>query len=71
MRAELDGRGETLARRVVDAHALGVPILVVVGGREVERGAMTLRERDGARRELPLEAGVAEVARACLPPLTA
>jgi threonyl-tRNA synthetase len=69
VRAELDARGETLARRVVDSHALGVPILVVVGGRESERGAITLRERDGARREMPLEAGVTEVVRACRPPI--
>jgi len=68
VRAELDGRTETLARKIVDAHAAGVPFFIVVGAREAERVAVTIRDRHGARRELPLEAGVAELARACQPP---
>jgi threonyl-tRNA synthetase len=69
VRASLDARSETLARRVVDAHAGGVPFLLVVGGREVQRGAVTVRDRQGGQRELPLDAGVAEVARACAAPV--
>jgi threonyl-tRNA synthetase len=69
MRAALAERGETLARKVVDAHAEGVPFFLVVGGREVERGAITLRDRGGGRRELPLDAAVAELSRVCAPPV--
>jgi len=68
VRAELDARNESLSRKIVDAHAAGVPHFVVVGAREAERVAVTLRDRRGARRELPLEAGVADLARACQPP---
>jgi threonyl-tRNA synthetase len=69
VRAAIDARGETLARKVLDAHAEGVPFFLVTGGREVDRGAITLRDRQGGRRELPLDAAVAELARACAPPI--
>lgn len=68
IRAAIDARGETLSRKIVDAHAAGVPIVAVVGRREVERGALTLRDRDGRQRELSLSEAVAEVARCCQPP---
>lgn len=69
VRAAIDARSETLARKVVDAHAEGVPFFLVAGAREVERGAISLRERQGGRRDLPLDVGVAELARACAPPI--
>jgi threonyl-tRNA synthetase len=68
VRALIAARGETLARKVVDAHAEGVPFFLVAGGREVEREAIT-GDRQGGRRELPLDAALAELARTGAPPI--
>jgi threonyl-tRNA synthetase len=68
VRAAIAARGETLARKVVDAHADGVPFFLVAGEREVQRGAITVRDRQGGQRELPLDAAAAELARTCAPP---
>jgi hypothetical protein len=46
-----------------------VPFFLVAGEREVQRGAITMRDRQGARRELPLDAAVAELARIGAPPI--
>lgn len=66
-RVSVDGRGESLSRKVVDAHGAGAPWLVVVGNREVEAGSVRLRQRDGAQRDLSWDAAVAELAAACRP----
>jgi threonyl-tRNA synthetase len=68
LRAELDDRPETLARRVAEAHAGGVPCLAVVGAREAEAGTLALRER-GEQSLLPRAEAVAALARRCAPPL--
>lgn len=47
IRAALDARPERLARRVRDAHDRGVPLVAVVGAREVSGSALALREPDG------------------------
>ena len=49
----LDG-AETLARRIVTAREMEVPVIAVVGAREAENGSVTLRERDGGRQSLAL-----------------
>lgn len=67
VRAELDARSESLARKIVDARGRGVPVLVAVGRREVEGRSLRLRERDGAQRELALDDAVSQLARLCAP----
>ena len=71
MQTELDKAGlravqydaaETLSRRIVAAHAAGVPVMAVLGRREQESQAVTLRERDGAQSTLPLAEAVALLA---------
>ncbi len=69
VRAVIAAPGETLARKVVDAHADGVPFFLVAGGREVEHEAITVRDRQGGRREVPLDAALAELAWRCAPPI--
>ncbi|MFP2907813.1 threonine--tRNA ligase [Pyxidicoccus sp. 3LFB2] len=66
-RARADIRSESLSKKIVDAHGDGAPWLVVVGKREVEAGAVRLRQRDGAQRDLPWDDAVAELAAACRP----
>jgi len=66
-RARVDDRRESLSRKVLDAHASGVPWMVVAGAREMAGGHVRLRLRDGAQRELPWGVAVAELAAACRP----
>ncbi|MCY1015559.1 threonine--tRNA ligase [Pyxidicoccus sp. MSG2] len=66
-RARADVRGESLSRKIVDAHGAGAPWLVVVGAREVEAGGVRLRQRDGAQKDLRWDDAVAELVAACRP----
>jgi len=45
---------ETLSRRIVAARDMAVPVLAIVGGREMRDGRVTLRERDGSQADVPL-----------------
>lgn len=50
LRASVDARGESLGRRIAEAHESLVPFLAVVGDREKEAGEVMLREREGQRK---------------------
>ena len=54
-RVRLDDRPERLAKKIVDARAAGVPLLLVLGPDEAARRAVTLRRRDGSGETLALE----------------
>jgi threonyl-tRNA synthetase len=49
VRARVDARGESLSRRIRDAHERCVPFLITLGERELSRGTLSLRERRGER----------------------
>jgi threonyl-tRNA synthetase len=68
IRARLDTRPETLARKVQGAHEGAASFFAVIGRREVERGTVTLRDR-GGQRELSLEDAAVEIERECRPPI--
>ena len=70
-RASVDARGESLSRKIVDAHQAGVPWLVVVGNRAVEKNAVRLRRRDGEQHDLPWDEAVAALAAECRPAASA
>lgn len=67
LRAVVDRRNESLARRIALAHEHGIPHMVVVGRREQAARALNLRTND-AQRVLPLADAVTELARLCAPP---
>ena len=67
LRVELDVRRETLARRVAEAHAQGVPFFAVVGAREAASGALALRTREGQSVHTREEAR-SLLTEACAPP---
>jgi threonyl-tRNA synthetase len=67
LRAELDARDESLANRIADAHALAVPLMLVLGAREQAHESVALREA-GGQRALPISAALAELQRRCRPP---
>jgi threonyl-tRNA synthetase len=46
IRAELDDRNESLSRKVRDAQTQKVPMVLVIGPKEVEAKSVTLRDRD-------------------------
>jgi threonyl-tRNA synthetase len=47
VRVELDDRNEKLGYKIRDAQVRKVPYMLVVGGREAEQGAVSLRRRTG------------------------
>lgn len=49
LRCRVEKANETLSRRIVAAHNLGIPIFVTVGPKEVSAGTVTIRERAGER----------------------
>lgn len=66
-RVDLDG---SLAKRIALAHEMAIPLVIVLGEREVAAGQGALRVRGEAQRALPVEALVDELARrAARPPL--
>ncbi len=62
-RVRCDDRDESLARRVRDAHGLGVPFVLVVGDRERERREVSLRV-SGSGEVISLDEAVARLAAA-------
>lgn len=63
VRADVDDRDESLAKRVRDAEVKWIPYVVVVGAREVEKGVLSVRRRSGGVSEMTLEELLAELDR--------
>jgi len=58
-RVALDGRPEKIGAKIRDAQLEKVPVMLVVGGKEVETGTVSYRDRiDGDRGALPLNEAV-------------
>jgi threonyl-tRNA synthetase len=52
---------DTLSRRIVSAHEMAVPVLAVVGAREMRDGRVTLRERDSSQVNVALADAVSRL----------
>jgi len=68
LRARIDGRSESVGKKVRDAHELGVPFVIALGAREAAGRSVSIRGREGRPSEVPLEEGVARLQDACQPP---
>jgi threonyl-tRNA synthetase len=68
LRAELDARSESLARRVADAHHAATPYVIVLGPREASARSCALRHRNEPQRILALTDAVAALTEACKRP---
>ncbi len=68
LRASVDERGESLARRVAEAHESAAPFLAVVGAREAAARSITLRGPANEQHALPLDEALAAIGRACARP---
>ncbi|MBU8895079.1 threonine--tRNA ligase [Corallococcus sp. H22C18031201] len=66
-RASADVRGESLSRKILDAHQSGLPYIAVVGAREAEANSVRLRLRDGSQQDLSWDDAVARLAAECQP----
>jgi threonyl-tRNA synthetase len=49
---------DTLSRRIVAAHEMAVPVMAIVGAREMREGRVSLRERNGSQLDMPLAEAV-------------
>jgi threonyl-tRNA synthetase len=58
---------DTLSRRIVAAHEMAVPVMAIVGGREMRDGRVCLRERDGSQADVPLAEAVSRLQARALP----
>ncbi|MFQ5941205.1 MAG: threonine--tRNA ligase [Nitrososphaerales archaeon] len=55
IRADLDDRDETLAKRIREAETEWIPYIIVIGGKEVKTSRLSVRERSaGSVRELSI-----------------
>ena len=52
---------DTLSRRIMAAHEMAVPVMAIVGGREMRDGRVSLRERDGSQVDIPLAEAVSRL----------
>lgn len=68
LRAVCDAKNESLGRRIALAHEHGIPYVAVVGRRERDVRALSLRAHD-EQRVLPLDEAVTQLVRRCAPPL--
>ena len=68
LRAVCDAKNESLARRIALAHEQGIPYVAVIGRREREVRAVSLRAQ-GEPCVLPLDEAVTELVRRCAAPL--
>jgi threonyl-tRNA synthetase len=69
LRATVDAGEETLGRRIAKAHDLCVPLLWVVGAREVSDGTVAERAFAEAQRVLPVVSALDAAARVSAPPV--
>ena len=63
LRCRVDDSNETLSRRILSAHDLGIPVFATVGPREASAGKVTLRERSGSCRVLDIREAVESLQR--------
>jgi threonyl-tRNA synthetase len=61
LRADLDDRSESVGKRIRDGQLQKVPYLLVVGDREEDAKAVSVRARGDEQGDVPLEEFVREV----------
>jgi threonyl-tRNA synthetase len=62
LRASVDGRPEKIGAKIRDAQLEKIPVMLVVGAKEAETGAVSYRDRlDGDRGAMPLTDAIAQI----------
>ena len=70
VRASVDASSETLARRVAEAHGLRIPLLWVVGAREMAERSVTERGRAEDRKARPVLEAIGRAREVCAAPVS-
>jgi len=70
LRGAFDASNETLGRRIAEAHALRVPLLWVVGAREMAERSVTERGQSDERRAVPLFDAISRARLSCAAPVS-
>ena len=70
LRATCDSSSESLGRRVAQAHGLRVPLLWVVGAREMQQRSVTERRQSQDPRAWPLLEAISQARLACATPVS-
>lgn len=55
LRVEFDDSNESMGKKIRNAKKMKLPYFLVIGDKEVERGGVTLEDRDGSSEELSLD----------------
>lgn len=61
IRAEIDERGESIGKKIRDAEIMKVPVMLVVGKKEVEKGEVSVRDRDGDKGSVALSEVIKDI----------
>lgn len=61
IRADVDDRDESLAKRIRDAEVKWIPYIAVLGTRETAKGVLSVRKRDGGSVEIGVDELIKEV----------
>jgi threonyl-tRNA synthetase len=67
VRAEFDSRDESLSRRIALAHAAAIPLIAILGARELDERSVTVRTRSG-QEKWDIQGAVDEIRALCAPP---
>ena len=62
LRVELDERSETMGRKIRDAQMENVNYIVTIGDKEVEKGTVAVRYRNGEQKfDIPVDQFISEL----------
>lgn len=67
-RTDLLAGNDTLSRRILSAHELGISLIAIIGEKECKNNTITLRHRDGRQETLALEAARHTITDLCAAP---
>lgn len=61
IRAEIDERGESIGKKIRDAEIMKIPVMLIVGKKEVRAGEVSVRDRGGDKGSMSLGEAVEDV----------
>lgn len=62
IRAEIDERGESIGKKIRDAEIMKVPVMLIVGKKEMKAGEVSVRDREGNKGSVGLGEAARDIA---------
>ncbi|MFH1353711.1 MAG: threonine--tRNA ligase [bacterium] len=62
IRAEVDERSESIGKKIREAEIMKVPVMLIVGKKEVEKSEVSVRDRDGDKGSVALDKAIKDIA---------